>query len=301
MSEYEIVNARFSDLILRNARVQQLFSGGSWCEGPVWFGDLDCLLFSDIPGNRILRWIDGAGISVFRAPSNFANGHTRDLQGRLISCEHGSRRLTRTEYDGTLTVLIDRHRSSRLNSPNDVAVRRDGTIWFTDPPYGILTDWQGYRAESEQEGNFVFRLDPATGELTAVANDFDRPNGIGFSPDDSTLYVSDTGGSGRHDGPPHIRAFDVSAAGTLTNPRLFAAVDQGKSDGFCFDREGNLWSSAGDGVHCFSPGGELLGKIRIPETVSNVAFGGIRRNRLFITAGGSLYSVFVAANGALEP
>jgi gluconolactonase len=296
-SPFEIIDDRFRRLTLGNVFVERIATDLRWAEGPVWFGDAGCLLWSDIPNNRMLRWIDGAGVSAFRSPSQYSNGNTRDRQGRLVTCEHGARRVTRTEYDGTITVLADRYRGRRLNSPNDVAVRSDGSIWFTDPPYGILSDYEGYRADSELDGNFVFRSDPGNGEVVVVADDFDKPNGIAFSPDETVLYVADTGASHRTDGPRHIRAFDVDEAGRLSNDRIFAEISPGLADGFRVDTEGHVWTSAGDGVHCFSSEGDLLGKVRIPEVVSNLTFGGPRRNRLFITATTSVYSVYVAARG----
>jgi gluconolactonase len=297
-SPFEIIDDRFRRLTLGNVFVERIATDLRWAEGPVWFGDAGCLLWSDIPNNRMLRWIDGAGVSAFRSPSQYSNGNTRDRQGRLVTCEHGARRVTRTEYDGTITVLADRYRGRRLNSPNDVAVRSDGSIWFTDPPYGILSDYEGYRADSELDGNFVFRIDPGNGEVVVAADDFDKPNGIAFSPDETVLYVADTGASHRTDGPHHIRAFDVGDAGRLSNDRIFAEISPGLADGFRVDTEGHVWTSAGDGVHCFSPEGDLLGKVRIPEVVSNLTFGGPRRNRLFVTATTSVYSVYVAARGA---
>jgi gluconolactonase len=242
--------------------------------------------------------LNGGGVSVFRVPSNFSNGNTRDRQGRLVTCEHGARRVTRTEYDGSITVLADNHQGRCLNSPNDVVVKSDGSIWFTDPPYGILTDYEGHRAEMEQEGCYVYRVDPDTGQVAVVADDFDKPNGIAFSPDEMTLYVADTGASHRDDGPHHIRTFTVSDGGSLSGGQVFASIEPGLADGFRLDTDGNVWTSAGDGVHCFSPNGDLLGKVRVPEVVSNLAFGGPKRNRLFITATTSLYSVYVGAVGA---
>ncbi|EWY40062.1 gluconolactonase [Skermanella stibiiresistens SB22] len=289
-----------------NVRLERLHTGMRWAEGPVWFGDGNYLLWSDIPNNRMMRWVSGApeggAVSVYRDPSNNSNGNTRDRQGRLVTCEHGARRVTRTEFDGTITVLADSHKGRRLNSPNDVVVKSDGSIWFTDPPYGILTDYEGHKAEMEQDGCHVYRIDPDTGALTVVADDFDKPNGIAFSPDEHILYVADTGASHTPDGPHHIRAFDVSTSGTLSGGlsggRIFATISPGLADGFRLDTDGNVWTSAGDGVHCYSSNGDLIGKVLVPEVVSNVAFGGPKRNRLFITGTTSLYSVYVGANGA---
>ncbi len=301
MPDFEILDGRFGRFVPGNSFLEKLWTGARWTEGPVYFADFDCLLFSDIPNNRILRWTEGTAVSVFRSPSNNANGNTRDRQGRLVTCEHGARRVTRTELDGTITVLADSYKGRRLNSPNDVVVKSDDTVWFTDPPYGILTDYEGCKSQQEQDGCFVFRLDPARGELTVVADDFDRPNGLAFSPDESVLYVSDTGGNGRPGGPPHLRAFSVKDGRTLGAGRLFAPMHEHVSDGFRLDTEGNLWTSAGNGVHCYTAAGNLVVKIRLPETVSNVTFGGPKRNRLFITAFTSLYSIYLGVNGAQRP
>ncbi|WP_081162161.1 SMP-30/gluconolactonase/LRE family protein [Ensifer aridi] len=297
---YQIHDPRFARMIVGSARLEELYTGCRWAEGPVWFSDANQLLWSDIPNQRMLRWTPEGGVSVFRQPSNFANGHTRDRQGRLISCEHGTRRVTRTEMDGSITVLAESYQSKRLNSPNDVVVRSDGTIWFTDPTYGILSDYEGYRAEPEQETRNVYRLDPQIGELEAVVTDFNQPNGLAFSPDEKILYVADSGASHDEGLPRHIRAFDV-ASGGLANGRVFATIDNGIPDGIRTDMAGNLWSSAGDGVHCFAPDGTLLGKILVPQTVANLTFGGPRRNRLFIAATTSLYSIYVTATGAQMP
>ncbi|HET7314242.1 SMP-30/gluconolactonase/LRE family protein [Salinisphaera sp.] len=301
MSEtIEYIDPRFYELTQPNARLERLHTGSLWCEGPVYIADADIVLWSDIPNDRILRWTPTGDVGVFRQPSRHANGHTRDRQGRLISCEHGARQVTRTETDGRVTVLADRYDGGRLNSPNDVIVASDDSIWFTDPPYGILSDYEGHKAESEQAGCFVFRLDPATGDLRVVAEDFVRPNGLAFSPDERVLYVSDTARSHDPEGHHHIRAFDVRD-GRLENPRVFAVIEPGVSDGFRIDTDGNIWTSAGDGVHCYDPAGTLLGRIHIPEPVSNLTFGGPRRNRLFITASSSLYAIYVAQTGAQWP
>jgi gluconolactonase len=294
---YEIHDARFRSLIIENARLEELYSGCRWAEGPVWFSDANQLVWSDIPNQRMLRWVPGGCVSVFREPSNFANGNTRDGRGRLVTCEHGTRRVTRTEADGSITVLADSFEGKRLNSPNDVVVRSDGSVWFTDPTYGILHDYEGYKAEPEQSSRNVYRLDPDKCELTAVTGDFRQPNGLAFSPDEKVLYVADSAASHDETAPRHIRAFDVVGGRKLANGRVFAVIDSGIPDGMRVDTEGNVWSSASDGVHCFAPDGQLIGKIRVPQTVANLAFGSPRRNRLFITATTSLYSVFVTATG----
>jgi gluconolactonase len=299
--DFEIIDNSFRYCILPNAGVQKLFTGTLWSEGPVYFADGDFLVWSDIPNNRMLRYVPELGVSVFRHPSNFSNGNTRDLQGRLITCEHGTRRVTRTEPDGTITVLVDSYNGKRLNSPNDVVVKSDGTIWFTDPPYGILCDYEGHRAPQEQERCNVFRLDPATGALDVLADDFVAPNGIAFSPDEALLYVSDTGISHDPKGPHHIRVFELVGGKRLGTGRVFAQIEDGAADGFRIDADGYVWTSAGRKVECYAPDGTLIGRINIGETVSNLAFGGPRRNRLYITATTGLYAVYTARNGALRP
>jgi gluconolactonase len=296
LSFFQIIDPAFAAFVLHNAPVKRLATGFDWAEGPVWFGDMGCLLFSDIPNNRILRWTED-GLTTFRAPSNFANGHTRDREGRLISCEHGTRRVTRTEWDGSLTVIADRYRGKPLNSPNDVIVARDGAIWFTDPHYGIVSDYEGFRAEAELPCS-VYRVDP-DGTVEAVITDMACPNGLAFSPDERLLYVADTGRAFSDD-PQHILVFDM-ASGRPRGGRLFHRIAPGCADGFRLDSDGNLWSSAGDGVHCLHPDGHLMGKILVPETVSNLCFGGRARHRLFITATTGLYSVILNRRGAQWP
>ncbi len=300
-SPFEVHDNRFKALFNSSAALEELYSGCRWAEGPVWFDDARHLLWSDIPNQRMLRWTPDGNVSVFREPSNFTNGHTRDRQGRLVSCEHGTRRVTRTEPDGSITVLADRFQGKQLNSPNDVIVRSDGSIWFTDPTYGILSDYEGYKAEPEQQSRNVYRLDPETGEITALVSDFLQPNGLAFSPDESLLYVADSGASHNDTAPRHIRVFDITDGRTLSNGRVFCHIDNGVPDGMRVDTSGNVWSSAADGVHCFAPDGTLLGKILVPQTVANLTFGGPRRNRLFITATASLYSIYVTATGAQMP
>ncbi|MGC4407585.1 SMP-30/gluconolactonase/LRE family protein [Rhizobium rosettiformans] len=298
---YEIRDPRFRDLLVSSAALEELYSGCRWAEGPVWFNDGGYLLFSDIPNERVLRWVEGAGTSVYRAPSQFINGNTRDREGRLVSCEHGGRRVIRTEIDGAVTTLADRHDGKRLNSPNDVVVKSDGSVWFTDPSYGILSDYEGYKADEEQVSRNVYRLDPATGELIVMIDDFLQPNGLCFSPDETLLYVADSGASHKPDAPRHIRVFDVTEGKRLTNGRVFAHIDKGIPDGMRTDMDGNLWSSAADGVHCFHPDGTLLGKILVPQAVANLTFGGPKKNRLFITASTSLYAIYTATRGAQTP
>lgn len=294
-SDFEIIHPRFSSLLLGNCRLEKLFEGTRWAEGPCYFADGDFLIWSDIPNNRMLRFIEGLQTSVFRQPSNCSNGNTRDRQGRLVTCEHETRRVTRTEWDGSITVLADRYEGRRLNSPNDVVVKSDGSIWFTDPPYGILSDYEGKKSPSELDENYVFRVDAQTGRVSIALDDFDKPNGLAFSPDESRLFVADSGS------PRHLRVFDVKDGKVLSGGGVFAECDAGCFDGFRFDTEGNLWTSTKAGVSCYAPDGTLLGKIRVPEAVANLTFGGPKGNRLFITATTSLYAVFVNARGAQVP
>ncbi|KMK68268.1 SMP-30/gluconolactonase/LRE family protein [Puniceibacterium sp. IMCC21224] len=296
MPPYEIIEPVFQDYILGNAQLKQLATGFDWVEGPVWFGDAGCLLFSDIPNDTIHRWTPNAGLSTYRAPSHFANGHTRDRAGRLVSCEHGTRRVTRTEYDGTITVLADRYQGKRLNSPNDVVVKSDGSVWFTDPHYGIVSNYEGHQAEEELPCN-VYRIDPITATIEAVLTDFDCPNGLAFSPDETVLYVADTGRKFDRPRTQHIRAFAVAPDGTLSGGAVFHKIAPGAADGFRVDTDGNLWSSAADGVHCLSPAGVPLGKILVPELVSNLCFGGRGKHVMFITATTSVYSIALIRAG----
>lgn len=299
MANFDIIDPIFATYVLGNAPVKQLATGFDWVEGPVWFGDAGCLLFSDIPNNRIMRWSPETGISIYRTPSNYANGHTRDLHGRLISCEHGTRRVTRTEHDGSITVISDEFNGKPLNSPNDVVVKSDGSIWFSDPHYGIMTNYEGFAAPQEN-ACVVYRVTPETGALDVMVSDMNCPNGLAFSPDESLLYVADTGRMFSND-PQHIRVYDCAEDGALSNGRHFYTVDPGASDGFRMDTEGNLWSSSADGVHCISPDGRLLGKILVPELVSNVCFGGRAKHELYITATTSLYRVTLNRQGVQRP
>jgi gluconolactonase len=297
MGFYESCDPRFDRFVMFNAPLKKLATGFDWVEGPVWMGDAGCLLFSDIPSNRILRWTPEGGISTYRAPSNHSNGHTRDRQGRLVSCEHGLRRVTRTEWDGKITVLAEGYQGKRLNSPNDAVVKSDGSIWFTDPHYGIGTNYEGYQAEQELPCH-VYRIDP-DGTIEAVLTDFNCPNGLCFSPDESLLYVADTGRMYQGD-PTHIRVFDMTS-GRPRGGRVFHVINPGVADGIRADSDGNIWSSAGDGVHCLAPDGTLLGKILVPEIVSNVCFGGRAKHELYITATTSLYRVTLNRKGVQYP
>jgi gluconolactonase len=287
-----------------NAGIERIATGLRWAEGPVYFRDMRCLVWSDIPNNRMLRWLEDDGhVSVFRAPSNYANGNTRDPQGRLLTCEHDSRRVTRTEADGRTTVIADRFDGKQLNGPNDIVVASDGAIWFTDPGYGIDGEYEGHAASRELAAN-VYRVG-IDGRITVVADDFTRPNGLAFTPDERRLYVVDSGIT--HGGPAHIRVFDVSGE-TLARGRLFADdFAPGFTDGLRVDVRGNVWCSMGwadpseDGVRCYADNGDIIGKVHLPETCANVCFGGPKRNRLFMTASTSVYALYVDVQGALLP
>jgi gluconolactonase len=294
-----ILDDRFARLTLTTAALDVLWTGGRWLEGPAYFAAGRYLVFSDIPNNRIMRWDETDGsVSVFRQPCHNTNGHTVDREGRLVSCEHQTRCVSRTEHDGSRTVLVERITGQRFNSPNDVVVKSDGTVWFSDPTYGIDTDYEGDAAASEIGASHVYRHDPARGDCAAVVTNFVKPNGLAFSPDERLLYIADTGVTHIKNGPAHIRRFAVGADGrTLSGGEVFATCTAGLFDGFRFDVHGNLWTSAGDGVHCYSPDGTLLGKIHVPEIVANVCFGGPKRNRLFICGTTSLYSIYVAVRG----
>jgi gluconolactonase len=292
-----VLDPRFEQYRLGNAAVERIATGCRWAEGPVWFGDHRCLLWSDIPNNRMLRWDEETGVvTAFRSPSNNANGHTRDRQGRLVSCEHLTRRVTRTEYDGSITVLQDRFDGKPLNAPNDVVVASDGSVWFTDPGYGIMSSYEGRRAALELP-TAVYRVDPGIGVAQLVISDLDRPNGLCFSPDESRLYVVDSGST-----PRSIHVYDVDD-GRVDSGRLFVDMTPGGADGVRCDTDGNLWAAASggdgyDGVHVFDPDSTRIGQIVLPETCANLCFGGAVRNRLFMTASQSVYALYVNATGA---
>jgi gluconolactonase len=297
---YEYIDKRFYDLTVPIADIELIYDKCRWTEGPVWFEDGGYLVWSDIPNNRLLRWVPDLGVSAFRAPSNYINGNTRDRQGRLVSCSHGARAILRTEPDGTITTLVSHHQGKRLNSPNDVVVKSDGSIWFTDPTYGIMSDYEGHRADPEQAGCYVYRFDPADASLTVVCDSFTKPNGLAFSPDETILYIAESGKSHDPDCPVVIRACDVTGD-RLTNERVFAEFETGMPDGLRVDISGNIWTSAGPAINCYDPSGTLLGRIRAPQMVSNLTFGGAKRNRLFFTCTNAVYSVFLATSGVQRP
>lgn len=297
-SIYEVIDRRFGGLVNSHAQLERVFTGCRWAEGPAWFGGGRYLIWSDIPNNRMMRYDETDGsVSVFRQPSGNSNGNTVDRQGRLITCEHGGRRVSRTEHDGSIVTLADGFQGRRLNSPNDVVVASDDAIWFTDPTYGIDTDYEGNKAESEIGACNVYRVDPKTGGVAAVVTDMVRPNGLAFSPDERLLYVADTGQTHGDHYPAHIRVFDVDG-GKLSGGRVFADCTAGLFDGFRLDVDGRIWTSAGHGINCYDPHGTLLGKILVPELVANCVFGGIKRNVLYICATTSLYAIRLMVSGA---
>jgi len=295
---FEVLDKRAAGLFNGTAKLERLYVGCRWAEGPAYIPAGRYLIWSDIPNNRIMRYDETDGnVSVFRSPSNNTNGHTVDRQGRLIGCEHLGRRVSRTEIDGSITILADRFEGKRFNSPNDAVVKSDESIWFTDPAYGIDWDYEGERAESEIGGCHVYRIDGKTGAITQVATDFVRPNGLAFSPDETKLYIVDTGATHVENGPRHMRVFDVDGA-KLKNGKLFATCTNGLFDGFRVDEDGRIWTSAGDGVHVYDPDGTMIAKVNVPEIVANVCFGGRHRSRLYICGTTSLYSYFTLTRGA---
>lgn len=294
----ESFSHEFSTLLHGSACITKLADGAIWAEGPTYLAENEMLVWSDVRSDRMWSWADTDGQLIFREPSGHSNGNSVDLEGRLLTCEHSNRRVSRTETDGTIITLVDNYKGHKLNSPNDLAVKSDGTVWFTDPPYGLLGIGEGVQSRSELDGCYVFRFDPLSGNIEIASDDFDKPNGIAFSPDESLLYISDTGRTHNPQGPHHIRVFDVEQGKYLTNGRVFANIDPGVPDGFCLDEYGNLFTSAWDGVHVYSASARLLGKIRLPEKTANCTFGGADSNRLFITASSSIYAVTINSRGS---
>lgn len=302
MQHIDIYHRDFLRYILPQCPLVRLQSGMAWTEGPVYFADTKTLVWSDSPNHRLMKLDEVSGsVSILRESSEYANGNTRDMQGRLVSCQHATRSITRTEWDGSIVTLVDSYQGRRLNSPNDVVVKSDGTIWFTDPTYGISAEYEGGVAEPEQEKRNVFRFDPRDNSLRSVVEDFAQPNGLAFSPDEKTLYIADSGFWPNPDDPHHIRAFDVAADGSLSGSRVIVDVEPGIPDGLRVDASGNLWISCADGVLCARSTGELIGKIKVPENVANLCFGGERRNRLYICAHTSLYAIYLNTTGAFRP
>ncbi|MEH1855178.1 MAG: SMP-30/gluconolactonase/LRE family protein [Nostoc sp.] len=301
----EIYDDRLRAILFPGASLQKLANGAVHSEGPVYFHEDDSVVWSDAHGNRLLRWSSSDGVSVLRDPSDYQSGNYRDLEGRLVACSSGLRAIIRREHDNEWKVLIDRYDNKRLNSPNDLVVKSDNTIWFTDPPYGITEPNQGYGGEQEQPGSYVYRFDPATGEIYPVVTDMVRPNGLAFSPDESLLYVSDTAAFNIPGGPHHIRVYKVVDGRWTKNGRVFAVIEPGQPDGLRVDEHGNVFTSSQDSVQIYAPDGTRLGKIFVPETSANLTFGskkgdslsGTLRDRLFITAGHSLYVIDLNTRG----
>lgn len=303
-ASFEVLNDRFARYALGNVHLERLYTGCRWSEGPVYVPAGRYLLWSDIPNDRVMRWNESDGsVSVFQSPAMNANGHTLDRQGRVISCEHRGRCVSRIEHDGSRAVLASHFQGRRLNSPNDVVVKSDHSIWFTDPTYGIDSNYEGDAGACEIGASQVYRIDPQSGQVSVVIDHMEKPNGLAFSPDEKFLYVVDTGVSHRPDGPRDVRRYALSADGCTVQGtgQLLASASVGLFDGLRVDVEGNLWLGAGDGVHCLDPEGHLIGKIRVPEVVANVCFGGPKRNRLFICGTQSLYSIYVRTSGATWP
>lgn len=301
MEPIEIYDPRMRALVRPDSRLVWLAGGATWSEGPVYIAEEDAVIWSDIPGNRLLRWSAKDGLSEYLKPARFHNGHYRDLEGRLLACSHGERAIKRLEADGSWSTVVSHHQGKRFNSPNDLVVKSDGTIWFTDPDYGLIQPNEGYGGEREQAGCFVYRFDPRTEEISAVITDMRRPNGLAFSPDESLLYVSDTSASHDADGFHHLRVYEVVQGRSVGNGRVFAQIEPGLPDGFRVDVQGNLFISSGDGVQVYAPEGKHLGKIRVPEKVGNLTFGGPDKNRLFITASSSLYAIDLETIGIQRP
>jgi gluconolactonase len=305
MLPIEVFDPRFSAVASSATALQRLCTGAVWSEGPVWMRETGELLWSDIPNNRMLSWHAEHGMQVWRDSAEYTNGHVREADGSLLHCSHGQRAVVRTRFDAAGRpladeVVVDRYQGRRLNSPNDVVVKRDGTIWFTDPPYGILSDREGHRADSELGDCYVFRFDPATGSLRIASAFVEEPNGLAFSPDETVLYVSDTSAATRTDGGGHhhVVAFDVVGGQELANPRVFAVVEPGLADGFRVDVKGFVYISSEDSVQVYHPDGTRMGRIPVPEKVGNLVFGGPEGNELFICASTSLYRIVLNTRGA---
>jgi gluconolactonase len=303
-SSIEIYDQRMTALVSPDASLRSLVVGTVHAEGPAYFPEDGSVVFSDghsnssnSHGNQLLRWHPEEGVSVLKDPADYQNGNYRDLEGRLVACSHGKRAIIRREHDGEWKILVDHYQGKRLNSPNDLVVKRDGTIWFTDPPYGITQPNQGHGGKQEQPSSFVFRFDPTTGEINPVITEMERPNGLAFSPDESLLYVSDTSEFDYPQGHHYIRVYDVVEGRQVVNGRVFAVVEPGQPDGFRVDAQGNIFISSADSVQVYAPDGTRLGKILVPEICSNLTFGGERRDCLFITAGQSLYAIDVKTKG----
>ena len=295
--DFEIFDGRFKTILHSDSKLEKLATGATWSEGPAYLEAEDAVVWSDIPGNRLLKFSHRHGLSEFLKPSHFQNGHTLDLEGRLLACSHGERAVMRLEHDGSWTNLVGHHAGKRLNSPNDIVVKSDSTIWFTDPDYGLIQVHEGYGGTQEQDGCFVYRFDPVTLEISAVITDMPKPNGLAFSPNEKTLYVTDTGRSHDPKANHHIRAYDLLEHRRCTNGRVFAVIEPGLPDGFRLDIQGWLYTSSQDSVQVFAPDGTRLGKIFVPETIGNLTFGGPDKDRLYIAASSSLYMIRLKTQG----
>lgn len=297
----EIYDDRMRSLIRPDSLLQKITNSAVWSEGPVYFHEDDSIVWSDAHGNKLLRWSAADGVSVLREPSDYQSGNYRDLEGRLVSCSSGQRAIIRQEHNGEWKVLVDRYQGKRLNSPNDLVVKSDGTIWFTDPPYGLTEPNQGYGGEQEQPGSFVYRFNPTTGEIEAVIKDMLRPNGLAFNPDETLLYVSDSSAYNMPNGFHHIRVYDVTEGKQVNNGRVFAVIEPGQPDGLRVDEQGNVFTTSQDSVQIYAPDGTRLGKILTPETCANLTFGGRERNRLLIAVASSLYAIDLNTRGVQRP
>jgi len=304
----DVLDKRAAALPCAGAQLEHLATGATWSEGPVWLHEDGSVLWSDIPANRMLRWHATDGLSVWRDNIDFVNGHTREADGALLHCSHGQRAIMRTRLRGSRAegpdeIVVSHYQGRRLNSPNDIVVKNDGSIWFTDPPYGICSDYEGHKAERELRAHYVFRFDPQSGALDIASDFIEEPNGLAFSPDESVLYVTDTSAALRQDGSGHhhIVAFDVVAGRTLAHPRIFAIISPGLADGIRIDARGWLYSSSADGVHVYHPDGTRLAHIPVPEKVGNLTFGGAARDELYIAASTSLYRIHLNVQGIQKP
>lgn len=297
MSEVMIEDERMTGIVQLQSSLQRLSSAAVWGEGPLYWAEDDSVIWSDAHGDRLLRWSKQQELTVLRQPSHYQNGNARDLEGRIVACSSGDRAIVRQEHDGTWRILVDRYQDKRLNSPNDLKVKRDGTIWFTDPPFGLTQPDQGYGGEQEQPGSYVYRFDPQTDEIDPVIYDMMRPNGLTFSPGEDLLYVSDSAAFEILLGPHHVRVYDVVGSRSVENSRIFTNVEPGEPDGLGVDAEGNVFVCAADGVQVYAPDSTRLGKILTPEICSNLTFGGPFGNCLFITAGQSLYAIQLCTHG----
>lgn len=298
LAEYSVLDSRMRDLTIASAHLVRLDGSSLWAEGPVYFPAGDYLLWSDIPANRVMQWVEGLGVRVYSQTANNCNGNTRDCAGRRVSCEHLSRSVVRFDAHGERTVLAEAFEGRRLNSPNDVVTAADNAVWFTDPTYGIISDYEGRRADSEQDGCYVYRIDPESGVVEAKIKSMLKPNGLAFSPDGLMLYVADSSRSHDEAGFHHVMAFPIGKSNVVGDGTVLLTIEHGVPDGLRVDEHGNLWVSSARGVEIFAPDGAPLGIIHVPETVSNLTFGGPKGNRLFITATTSVYAVYTAVCGA---